>query len=331
MAAPGRPDGPAARAHEREPGAGARPLSAHAGADHGPHPLAGASALAEARAVPPQAALRAGQGLGARVSVAEAHTPAPTPARAARSSAARRSQCSSGSLSSSKAARSSSSSRTARSVASARGPEVTMRIRSARLFRRLATRPKLGLGESYQAGEWESDDLVALLELLLRNAEACGCAPPRLAAASRPRAPGSRAGTRASAHEGTSSYHYDLGNDLFRLFLDETMTYSCAVFERLGRGARRRPAPEAPAASARSSASGPTTASSRSAAAGAASRSSRPASTARSVTGLTLSPGPGRSWRANGRRRPGSPTAFRSWRRTTATHEARTRRSRRSR
>jgi cyclopropane-fatty-acyl-phospholipid synthase len=46
------------------------------------------------------------------------------------------------------------------------GPEVRMAIHDMSLFRRLATRPKLGLGESYQAGEWSSDDLPALLYLL---------------------------------------------------------------------------------------------------------------------------------------------------------------------
>ena len=65
-----------------------------------------------------------------------------------------------------------------------------------RLFRRLATRPRLGLGESYQAGEWESDDLVGFFELLLQNAEAAAASPPGLAAllggAPAARAPGTR-------------------------------------------------------------------------------------------------------------------------------------------
>ena len=42
-------------------------------------------------------------------------------------------------------------------------------------------RGKLGLGESYTAGEWDADDLVALFELLLRNADAAGRAPPAAA------------------------------------------------------------------------------------------------------------------------------------------------------
>jgi cyclopropane-fatty-acyl-phospholipid synthase len=109
------------------------------------------------------------------------------------------------------------------------GPPVSMEIRSARLFRRLATRGKIGLGESFTAGEWSSDDLVGFFELLLLNREAAVRRHPRVARylASRPR-PNRRQGPlRARRH---ISYHYDLGNELFRLMLDETMTYSCGVF-----------------------------------------------------------------------------------------------------
>ena len=56
------------------------------------------------------------------------------------------------------------------------GPPVSMEIHDSRFFRRVATRGKLGVGESYTAGEWDSDDLVALFELLLRNAD--GAARP---------------------------------------------------------------------------------------------------------------------------------------------------------
>jgi cyclopropane-fatty-acyl-phospholipid synthase len=110
------------------------------------------------------------------------------------------------------------------------GPEVRMEIRSTRLFRRLATRGKLGLGESYTAGEWDADDLVGLFELLLRNAEAAGRRYPRLQQLvnARPRLSARNGLLRARRNV---QYHYDLGNELFRAFLDETMTYSCAVFE----------------------------------------------------------------------------------------------------
>ena len=113
------------------------------------------------------------------------------------------------------------------------GESVAMEIRSERFFRRVATRGAMGLGESYTAGEWDADDLPAFMALLFRNARAARERHPRLARFlnARPR-PNTRQGLlRSRRHIG---YHYDLGNELFRLMLDETMTYSCAVFEQVG-------------------------------------------------------------------------------------------------
>ena len=111
------------------------------------------------------------------------------------------------------------------------GAPVRLTIRDRRFFRRLATRGKLGLGESYTAGEWSSDDLPALFELLLRNAEAAAGRHPlvRRVVEARPR-PNRRTGLFRARRN--IAYHYDLGNDFFAAMLDETMTYSCAVFER---------------------------------------------------------------------------------------------------
>jgi cyclopropane-fatty-acyl-phospholipid synthase len=113
------------------------------------------------------------------------------------------------------------------------GPVVRMTIEDTRLFRRLATRPRLGLGESYQAGEWHSDDLPALLELLARNADRGAARHPNLRrfAYARPRLD-RRTGLLAARRN--IRHHYDLGNDLFALFLDDTLTYSCAVFDGAG-------------------------------------------------------------------------------------------------
>jgi cyclopropane-fatty-acyl-phospholipid synthase len=110
------------------------------------------------------------------------------------------------------------------------GPAVRMAIDDRRFFHRLATRPRLGLGESYQAGEWRSDNLPALLQLLARNAERVSARHPHLRRFGelRPRF-NRRTGLLAAARN--VRYHYDLGNELFSLFLDETLTYSCAVFE----------------------------------------------------------------------------------------------------
>jgi cyclopropane-fatty-acyl-phospholipid synthase len=80
------------------------------------------------------------------------------------------------------------------------------------------------------ADEWDAPDLVSLFELLLGNAAAAAErhstlrrlfeAPPR---------PNRRNGLLRARRN--IEYHYDLGNDLFELMLDETMTYSCAVWE----------------------------------------------------------------------------------------------------
>ena len=111
------------------------------------------------------------------------------------------------------------------------GAPVRLTIHDRALYRRLATRGKLGLGESYTAGEWNADDLVALFELLLRNAETAATrhATLRRLLELRPRLHRRNGFLRSRRN---IAYHYDLGNELFALMLDETMTYSCAVFER---------------------------------------------------------------------------------------------------
>ena len=111
------------------------------------------------------------------------------------------------------------------------GSPVRLTVHDPAFFTRIATRGKLGPGESYTAEEWDADDLVALFELLLRNADAVAERHPRLhrLLELRPRLH-RRNGVARSRRN--IAYHYDLGNELFALMLDETMTYSCAVFDR---------------------------------------------------------------------------------------------------
>ncbi len=111
------------------------------------------------------------------------------------------------------------------------GVPVRLTIRDPAFFRRIATRGALGLGESYVAGEWGADDLVALFELLMGNADAARERHPHLhrLLGLRPRLRRRNGFARSRRN---IAYHYDLGNELFALMLDETMTYSCAVFER---------------------------------------------------------------------------------------------------
>jgi len=106
-----------------------------------------------------------------------------------------------------------------------------LEVRSFALYRRLL-RGSAGLAESYMDGMWTSPDLVALVRLGARNGEAMD--RPRRAL--RPligpaRAIGRARNTIARSRKQISA-HYDLGNDLFALFLDERMMYSSAIFPR---------------------------------------------------------------------------------------------------
>ncbi len=116
------------------------------------------------------------------------------------------------------------------------GPHATIVVADDAFFARLLTRGEIGFGEAYVDGLWSSPDLVSLLELGARNRQELALhrgwtrSPARLLARWRHRRRrNSEAGSRENIHA-----HYDLGNDLFRLFLDETMTYSSAVFEHEG-------------------------------------------------------------------------------------------------
>jgi cyclopropane-fatty-acyl-phospholipid synthase len=105
-------------------------------------------------------------------------------------------------------------------------------IHSAEAFYgRLAAGGIRGLGESYQDGAWGAEDLVGLLCRLLAATDSRPGAWLRALrpVVSQPRGDGdaySLAGARQSI-----SHHYDLSNLLFALFLDESMTYSSALFE----------------------------------------------------------------------------------------------------
>jgi cyclopropane-fatty-acyl-phospholipid synthase len=128
------------------------------------------------------------------------------------------------------------------------GDGPTFRVRSpAAIAHALRAPGQLGLGRAYVSGELEVDDLDAVLQLLnawrpppldraaqarLALAAARGCGlrrPPRVPSAElRPR------GRRHSRERDARSvrHHYDLPSDFFALFLDESMTYSCALFSR---------------------------------------------------------------------------------------------------
>lgn len=100
-------------------------------------------------------------------------------------------------------------------------------------FRRVLLWGDVGFGEAYQAGDFSTDDLTAVIRLFIENGEAMevehglwaswGKLRNRLRhALNRNTVSGSRRNIYA---------HYDLGNEFFSLFLDPTLMYSCARFE----------------------------------------------------------------------------------------------------
>jgi cyclopropane-fatty-acyl-phospholipid synthase len=105
--------------------------------------------------------------------------------------------------------------------------------RPFQLVRRMLGKGHVGLAESYMAGDWDSPDPAALLHVLAINAHRfqageSGSGLNRLKSLfQHRRRDNSRTGSRRNI-----AYHYDLGNDFYRLWLDPSMTYSAAVYER---------------------------------------------------------------------------------------------------
>jgi cyclopropane-fatty-acyl-phospholipid synthase len=107
-------------------------------------------------------------------------------------------------------------------------------IHDERFFERALFGGDIGLGESYMQGEWSSPDLVAVIRLAIRNLSQLEQRNrffswlSRMADIARHRLrENSVTGSRKNIH-----HHYDLGNEFYQLFLDPSMAYSCAYFER---------------------------------------------------------------------------------------------------
>jgi len=108
----------------------------------------------------------------------------------------------------------------------------TMRVtRPDAFFHRVGAHGLIGFGEAYQAGDWDADDLTGVLTVFAsRVASLVPPALQRLRPLAIPRTPRSQRNTVDGARRNIHR-HYDLSNDLFATFLDESMAYSSAVFE----------------------------------------------------------------------------------------------------
>ncbi len=105
-----------------------------------------------------------------------------------------------------------------------------LKLNSFRPLMRTIISGHVGFAESYLKGEWTSSDLESLLEIMVTN----------LPESFSPRSKAHliynriihffRENTKSRAKKNIQ-YHYDLGNDFYKLWLDKTMTYSSAIFK----------------------------------------------------------------------------------------------------
>jgi len=113
--------------------------------------------------------------------------------------------------------------------------EARVRVHSPGFYSNIVFGGTIGAGESYMAGEWSADDLTLVMRLMVKNQGVfnrfdgrwswSGITDPVFR-----RFHARRSNTLRGSRKNIAA-HYDLGNDFYALFLDRTMTYSCAFFE----------------------------------------------------------------------------------------------------
>jgi len=116
------------------------------------------------------------------------------------------------------------------------GQTVRVRVNDPAAFRAAVLHGSIGLADSYVDGAWETDDLVGLIRVAARNVTGLDRLRRRFAFALVPWHHVSAALRPATLQRARKDIeaHYDLSNALYEEFLDETMAYSCGVFERTG-------------------------------------------------------------------------------------------------
>jgi len=113
-----------------------------------------------------------------------------------------------------------------------KGETARIELRDWRVVSNMMRKGDIGFAEDYRAGLWDSDDLIAITTLGLRNRQAMGQMVSghqmfrMIAKLSYLLRLNTVKGSKKNIHA-----HYDLGNDFYDLWLDPTMTYSAAIFE----------------------------------------------------------------------------------------------------
>ena len=111
--------------------------------------------------------------------------------------------------------------------------EATVQVLDPGFYTHVVFGGSVGAGEGYMLGLWDTDDLPTLIRIILLNQGVFRGLDRRWTRFAAPLYKifhtlhrGTRSGSLANI-----SAHYDLGNEFYRLFLDETLTYSCGIFE----------------------------------------------------------------------------------------------------
>lgn len=110
--------------------------------------------------------------------------------------------------------------------------QTTLHVHNLAFFRHAVLGGSLSVAESYMRGDWDCDDLTSLFRIFVRNTQAMDRLDSGVS-----RITGifnrlyhrwhanSKSGSQRNIHA-----HYDLGNEFFKLILDETMAYSSGIF-----------------------------------------------------------------------------------------------------
>jgi cyclopropane-fatty-acyl-phospholipid synthase len=114
--------------------------------------------------------------------------------------------------------------------------QAVLTVHHPQLYTRIFFGGSIGAAEAYMEGLWSADDLTMVMRILVLNQNAFEDMEKGLACLTAPFYKFYhyvRKNTKVGSRRNILA-HYDLGNDFYALFLDETMTYSCAIFEQAG-------------------------------------------------------------------------------------------------
>ena len=108
----------------------------------------------------------------------------------------------------------------------------TIQVRDPAVYRRILLGGNLAAGESFVDGDWDCDDLVAVCRIFILEDQLLNGKVPGLLRLLRPATwlwHALRRNTRSGSRRNIAA-HYDLGNEFYKLFLDEQLMYSSAIF-----------------------------------------------------------------------------------------------------